>query len=420
MNDCVMSRRKNNLFTHLFIPTFERYLSKLGVAVSNEVKCHQVLKKCSSMFMHAYWSLEWVVMHAPGNTDDKVKRYLQKLPARKNISNTKDDLEQAVSQVDHVELNLKFLEICMAIADNDMPFLRSHLDNFTDKINETNICFGTTILAYAIHCGNLEPLRLLLNRIGPVRKNQAHIYMRIALTCQSNKGWVTRLLLDKFSTHFSSYIFPTLKVLTCFHQTSLYAHFAPASITGEFFRKVAETARSQRDFAENLVRVAWREWSSFGVNTVLAWVATLEYFYERLELMEDIWGSRIARCEWRHQPLPVLPPPSEKPLREDVSDILPAVVKKEVGDADDADGETLAVEAEQRYRPMPNAIIFAMVRMRSLAGIEWLLWAGADPRSYAYQQTILELAEKESRMRMEDVARLLDRYGWDCKKLSMR
>lgn len=424
---CLTTPGFQSLFTVLFTPVFDRQLSKLGLEVSDILGKRQLLSKCCNIFAHHQWQLEWLVIHDTQKTDVKMKQYFQQL----NIDKGSGDESKHPKKLDYhecrIETDRKFLALCLAIASCDITAMLTELTEYHINLDDVNFCFGNTILAYAVQCGNLEVIALLLSRVPKIRPKHLAIYIQTALTSRHPSTKTIDILLSRFSGRGTqSRTTFVYKILQMYPQIVRGTWPPLPTITiCMLFEKISSQGTTRTNFATAMLEKSYLARDGTTFNAVLAWMATTSCrdFPDRLHIIEHVWHITTSQM---HYPFKIIPVPDKAPVQDCACGAALPPVNRE-SDDDDNDDDVIFEswlyrrrhQKKRRYKPVPKGIVFQVIqKIRSIEWLDWFLWAGADPRHFEGQASVLEVADKVGNK--SHVVQLLHKHGWECGKLEMR
>ncbi|KAI8937921.1 hypothetical protein NX059_005604 [Plenodomus lindquistii] len=313
------------------------------------------------------------------------------------------------------ENDRKFLEIGLAVVDGDIDAVLAGFFGLLSGVDDLNYCFGTTLLALAIRSGTSAMLQLLLRSTRVVRRSHLYVYLRLAMARQSESGQFTTILLDRLggSDETAKHRFATdlLEKAIWGDDTGLFdviIHWINTSACAPKKLPVLEWAFNYLLWPRKTGRRGRRRanypWHSAE--------RTLKFLTDRkppghtnyagLDVVPGHCFGRTYRellAEWRIilTALNIWTPNT---------DYYWCVHEKR-----------WIKRVKPRY-PMSFTPLFLATAKGLLNWVDWLLWAGADPRHLEGDASLLDCARIADKV--QEVAILLKIHGWDALNLEVR
>ncbi|KAF2135032.1 hypothetical protein P153DRAFT_380832 [Dothidotthia symphoricarpi CBS 119687] len=423
-----------SLFTCLFIPVYERQLMKLGVAEWDRATRDAKLREWCLLPMHQDWNIGWVVAHRVSTLENKILRYTANCGFANGIyDNWNDEHTVEARRQKRIENDCTFLEICCAILHNDEDAVLEAFPGSYIFADDMNICFGTTLLGFAIKRGTPSMLKLLLRPVHSTEQRRLYVYLQLALSRSESADAIFNILLDNFSG------FDTAK--KAFTQNLLHKAMNKKNFLmfDALIRWMVSVPAFSRHHKRWILEVCFLQLFSNNQEVSLERVLPRRprnrwRFHENQQEMER-WLSESKPRDFLTYPVPGLRLQQTATLN-----ILPAY---QLG----AYYRNRRTESRLKYydgrgfmfvETYPNipTCLFLAVSLGLTYWVDWLLWAGANPRHQKGEESILEVAfrpgihqtqTREGGHKLETdrikvrarVAELLQHHGWDARNLEV-
>jgi hypothetical protein len=441
----LQSRHVNpNVFSDLAAPVFVRELNRLHLT-EDQPEADVLVRRWCSLSMHGLWNLNWVVAHNRNNYREhqaRVKRHCQFLSGRwASLSDT--DVAASRRRTEH---DTDFLNIALhIIADRQDAALQLLFPaSFVDP-DEVNYCFGTTILGLAVRWGTESLIQRLLEQVPTTSEQNLGVYLRIAGRRREPESYaVSVLLLEHFQDIAST----------------------RAVLFQRIFFKAIRVAQyeDRQSFPQRSDVLITRRDSKAVFDNVMQWMASKPAVPGMLAVMQecyvrlcDRWGMSGKEEDRRHLFDRGTSTLDEEPIRPRY--LIPAFLygtyyrhaaTREVVRACRS-WETYLFNCPCRdklwhedcvcvkmhsshctcsarlhgyclpdYRQYESAKPGKMLANAASHGllhwVDWLLWAGADPRNQPFEESLLFWARRGGIH--NEVAGLLVRHGWELEALT--
>lgn len=438
----LQSRHVNpNLFSDLAAPVFVKGLERLNLA-EGQPEADALVQQWCSISMHELWNLSWVVAHNRQNYPEhqaRMRRHCQFLSGRwAGLSDT-----DAAAIKRRTEHDTCFLRIALhIIADEQDAALQLFFPTFFVDPDELNYCFGTTIPAVAVRLGTEMLIQRLLEKAPTTSEQKLAVYLRIAgRRPQPESCAVSVLLLDHFQDIAST------------HAVLLQRIFFKAIRVAQYEDRPAYSQRAD-------VKITRRD-SKAVFDNVMQWMASkpavpgmLPVLQECYIRLSDRWG--MPGKEDKHRRLFDQGTSSIEIRSMSVWNMLPPFMygayyrqtaTREVVHACRSwqthrfgclcrdwdrwancvcrtmppDRCTCSLRLHGHCLPdyeraRPGKPLFDAASRGLHHWVEWLLWAGADPRNNPIEESLLFWARHCGIQ--NEVAGLLVRHGWDLSALT--
>lgn len=300
-----------------------------------------------------------------------------------------EDCTDSERRNQRIENDFKFLSICFAIIEDDANAVLGAFYGFYSGVDEPNLCFGATILGFVVKFGSPEMLKLLLRSTKSVERKHLYKYLHLATFRSDAETAFVTILLDRLTG------FDTAKKTV---------------VSDLFMKAIAEENKSV-------------------FNVLINWLTKTQDFPGMLRLFE--WLFKYLGRFRTHEFLDNAAP-TRVPLSCDCWNVIPPY---QLGDGYKRHLITQFTElssfrsywySHQRINgflrsfkePSPPTPLFQATYQGLITWIDWLLWAGADPRNEWDEPALLDLAWLRGRRKA--VAVLLRLHNWDPAKLEVK
>ncbi|KAF2250361.1 hypothetical protein BU26DRAFT_564217 [Trematosphaeria pertusa] len=373
------SHLEPSLFAYLFLPVLERQEKGLGIAEDDSIRRNLLLREWLELPLHDK-KMAYVVAHKDARFECLVDGfYAERENAREDgTSYAREEWREM-----QIEEDQKFGLMCLAIIKTNEQDLIRILQSPRVVIDRLSLCFGSTLLTYAIKRGSIPILKLILRHGHLSSRPDLDDLFRAAL---SRDDATERI--DLLVEHFMTVIAPMTQQ-EC------------GNIIDTFFTK-------RRNAEYDII-----------VDRLVHWLGDLPSSPSKPRLLHRAFNSGI-----RSGRIPVvtrLVPFINVNARYGSGSLLP-IQTALLADKEYPDllrllitlGADVNPEPEERGT-WPEPPIFIAALRGYVKSVEILLEAGADPRSKFGQLPLLHLAESGGTFR--EIEELLERFGWDREDL---
>ncbi|KAF2846782.1 hypothetical protein T440DRAFT_558009 [Plenodomus tracheiphilus IPT5] len=403
---------QTNLFSFLFVPVCQRQFAKLGLHWTTSERSRQMVLEWCRLAMHKQWKLEWVAENIISDMEDRIAHYpvecefMQGLYDGDRVLTARERLDK------RHENDRKFLEIGLAIVNDDEDAVLSGFSGFYSGVDDLNYCFGTTLLALAVRSGTSAMLQLLLRSTSTLCRKNLYIYLGISMARHNDSVQFIGILLDRLCGTDN----------TAKHR---------------FVTDVLEKAIWDEDAAMFYALIHWVDTSGCAPEKlpVLEW--TFNYLLWPRTTQKKAYTFCCGDGRIRDFLTDRVPPP----IYSDYA-ILSVIPEHYLGRPylDQLESwydilrnfknwtpttnmswcyhEQRLVKGAAPRPPMSFSPLYVATVKGQLIWVDWLLWAGADPRHLEGDASLLDCAWIAGKRK--EVAVLLKIHGWDAWDLELR
>ncbi|KAH9861406.1 hypothetical protein J1614_011152 [Plenodomus biglobosus] len=403
---------KPSLFTFLFVPICQRQFAKLGMEWTTSERSRQMVLEWCRLAMHKHWKLEWVAESKISGMEDRIAQYPVECEFIKGFYDGDKVLTARERLSQRHENDRRFLEIGSAIVNDDQDAVLTAFFGFRSGVDDLNYCFGTTLLALAVRSGTPAMLRLLLRSTTIVCRKHLYVYLRLAMARVGESNQFIAILLDRLSG-----LDNTAK--KCFATTLLQKFIWDQDKA--MFNAIIHWVDTSECGPEKLAVLEWTFNYLMWPRTTQKKAQTFCYGHERIR---EFLNDRIPPPRYAdHAVLSVVPAYYfGKTYRDQLNqwrDILTTFKDwTPTTDWSWSYAEQRLVKNHVPRYPMSFTPLYLAAAKGQLIWVDWLLWAGADPRHLEGDASLLDCAWIAGKRK--EVAVLLKVHGWNACDLKLR
>ncbi len=367
--------------------------------------------------MHEHWNLGHVVAHTRCESIRKLDAFY-------------DECEELNRPDLRVENDRKFLEICCAIVADDEEKVLDAFFGFMNGVDDVNICFGTTLLGFAVKWGSLRMVKTLLRSVRRTKRKHLYIYLRLANAREKDAETVAIALLDGLSGRYDTEkpgfakellrkaVYRGEKVLfdSVISWIAATDKFPDRLGVLEYIIQVYLSHHGKADGFLNYPAPSRRAAQRLGIDLTAPFFVGLDEEVEKVTFKEEVDAvDAVASTEGVHY-RDSKAPKMKAWIRNMIARVHP---KSRTRPEKDKSQEKIEDEVQpEKNDPVPPTALFIAASKGMLFWVDWLLWAGADARHESGEPPLLHFAWQANKWK--EVTILLTGHGWNPGRLALK